>query len=202
MGYNIADNYLYASISTTPRLVRIAGNGDTTLLASLNVSSTLNCGDVDENAHYWAAASGAMWIQVDLDPASANYGTQITSGTASPAFSVIDWAYVPGGGDALWGLGYDSQSRQTNLMRFDRTVRTWTTLTNFGTIASATMGQSNAWGAVYASDDGYLYGSENNSGEIWRFPLPGATTTAAVKISNGPKSSSNDGARCIKAANV
>ncbi|KAF7532127.1 hypothetical protein G7054_g8228 [Neopestalotiopsis clavispora] len=209
MGYNFADNYLYASIGTTgARLVRIAANGDTTLLSSFNITGGLNCGDVDENAVYWGSNGGALWIEVDLRPTSANFSRQINTGTAVPPYTVIDWAYVPGGGDALWGLGFDNSLGlalgQTYLLRFDRTAHTWTRLTNFGQIANTlnTTAGTNAWGAVYASDDGYLYGSENNSGEIWRFPLPGANTTAAVKISNGPKSSSNDGARCIKAANV
>ncbi|KAI0156269.1 proline rich protein 5MeD [Pestalotiopsis sp. NC0098] len=206
MGYNYADNYLYASIGTPAKLLRIAADGSSTIVNSFNITGSLNCGDVDDEGYYWGSASGAYWTQIDLRPTSANFSRQVNNGTAVPPYSIIDFAYVPGGGDALYGLGFDSTLGlalgQTYLVRFDRTTHIWTRETNFGQIASSVNATANAWGAVYASDDGYLFGSENNSGEIWRFPLPGANTTAAVKVSNGPKSSSNDGARCIKAANV
>jgi hypothetical protein len=155
----------------------------------------------------WASSGGTSWIQLDLRPGSATFGKELDSGISTPQYTVIDWAYVPGGGDYLWGLGYDNTTdpatSPTYLMRFDRTTHVWTTLTNFGVIASSQLSPpaANAWGAVYASDGGFIYGSENNSGEIYRFPLPGNGTTA-VKISNGPKSTQNDGARCHLAASV
>ncbi|KAK8006330.1 hypothetical protein PG991_012627 [Apiospora marii] len=202
MGYNVGDNYLYGAIGTLSNtdLVRIAASGDTTILGSLNVTVTLNAGDVDENNQYWATANGKQWIQVDLKPGSATFGRTLASGTANPTYTLIDWAYVPGGGNYLWGLAYNTggltPNANTYLQRFDRTARTWSVFTDFGNIAG-----KNQWGAVYASDDGFLYGSENNSGQIWKFPLP-ANGTTAVKVSNGPSATSNDGARCIKAANV
>ncbi|KAK8130298.1 hypothetical protein PG999_002678 [Apiospora kogelbergensis] len=185
MGYNVGDNFLYGAIGqgASTNLIRIAATGDSTILGSLNVTVSLNAGDVDENNQYWATASGKQWVQVDLKPGSATFGRTLANGTASPQYSQIDWA----------GL---TASLNTYLQRFDRNTKTWTLFTDFGNIAG-----KNTWGAVYASDDGFLYGSENNSGEIWKFPLP-ANGTTAVKISNGPAASSNDGARCIKAANV
>ncbi|KAK8094605.1 hypothetical protein PG997_001290 [Apiospora hydei] len=200
MGYNVGDNFLYGAIGqgANTDLIRIAASGDSIILGSLNGTAgvNLNAGDVDENNHYWATASGKQWIQVDLKPGSPTFLRTLASGTANPTYSQIDWAYVPGGGNYLWGLAFNTGYTSTYLQRFDRTTRTWSVFTNFGNVAG-----NNQWGAVYASDDGFLYGSENTSGQIWKFPLP-VNGTAAVKISNGPAASSNDGARFIKAANV
>lgn len=44
---------------------------------------------------------------------------------------------------------------------------------------------------MYASSDGLLYGSENNSGRIFRFNVTGLTATG---LANGPVTSVNDGA--------
>lgn len=210
MGYNVADNFLYAAtFDAAPYdLIRISGTGDCVNMGSLNISFTSTCGDVDENSQYWAARDGKDWIQVDLKPGSATYGQTITKGVASPSMYVIDWAYVPKKGNYLWGVGCESDTRaSTYLMRFDRTAKSWTTVVSFGDIAGTGGTSKNTWGAVYASDDGYLYGSENNSGEIWRFPLPnngvGVPSGLPMKISTGPYSpGGNDGARCIKASNI
>lgn len=50
---------------------------------------------------------------------------------------------------------------------------------------------TNHRGAVYASSDGLLYGSENNSGRIFRFNTTALTATA---LASGPVTSVNDGA--------
>lgn len=215
LGYNVADNFLYAATfnSAPYDLIRISAAGDCINMGSLNVTVSLNCGDVDENSHYWAAASGKQWIQIDLKPGSSTYGRTLNKATASPPRTVWDWAYIPKKGNFLWSLGYDSNNRKdtggsnTYLMKFDRSLKTWTEVIKFGDIAGAGDTPRNGWGAVYASDDGFLYGSENASGEIWRFPVPnngtGLPSGSPVKVSNGPASpGGNDGARCINAANI
>ncbi|KAI1494891.1 hypothetical protein F5X96DRAFT_692256 [Biscogniauxia mediterranea] len=198
MGYNVADNFLYAAIGGAPgNLIRISATGDSEILGPLDLSTPVYAGDVDENSQFWINSAGRPWAQIDLRPGSATFGATVARGVASlPGQTVIDWAYVPGGGDALYGLGHDAFYSRTTLMRFDRAAHTWTALTDFGDIAGR-----NAWGAVYASDDGYLYGSEDTTGQIWRFPLP-ARGTRAVRISHGPASASNDGARCIRSENL
>ncbi|KAI1632951.1 hypothetical protein F4809DRAFT_655707 [Biscogniauxia mediterranea] len=198
MGYNVADNFLYAAIGGAPgNLIRISATGDSVILGSLDLGTPVYAGDVDENSQFWINSAGRPWAQIDLRPGSPMFGATVARGVASlPGQTVIDWAYVPGGGDALYGLGHDAFYSRTTLMRFDRTTHTWTALTDFGDIAGR-----NAWGAVYASDDGYLYGSEDTSGQIWRFPLP-ARGKRAVRISHGPASASNDGARCIRSENL
>jgi len=198
MGYNVADNYLYATIQNstgTANLIRIAADGGFTILQALPSTVAYNTGDVDEQSQLWASNGGQTWIKVDLLPGSPTYGQVVDTGTTVlTPFNIADWAYIPGGGDYLWGLASDPTLTITFLVRFDRTAKSWQTLTTFGNIAG-----TQTWGAVYASADGYLYASENASGEIWRFPLPG--NGSPVQISNGPPSSSNDGARCIDSVN-
>lgn len=202
MGYNVGDNYLYAAYGgSAPTLLRIAGTGDAVSLGPLNATTALNTGDVDENAQYWASAGGAQWLQIDLRPGSPTFGRAVANGTASPAGAVLDWAYVPrAGGDYLYGLAWNTL-QGTVLMQFSRATKTWAALTSYGQIVSSLLSGQRSWGAVYASDDGFLYGSENSSGEIWRFQLP-ANGTAAVKVADGIKASANDGARCIRARNL
>jgi hypothetical protein len=204
IGYNVLDNYLYGAIfygsNQTSSLLRIAANGDTSVVAPLVITGggAPTAGDVDENGQYWATVGGRFFVQVDLKPGSPTYGQTRSSGLSSLLSTVPDWAYVPGGGDALWGFAYQLIGilGTTALMRFDRTTKTWSLSTNFNYVTG-----SNTWGAVYAGNDGFLYGSENTSGEIWRFPIPGTGTnvTTPLKVANGPASGNNDGARCIKA---
>jgi hypothetical protein len=201
IGYNSLDNYLYGAIyynsNSTASLLRISANGDSSIVLPLSITGggIPSAGDVDENGQYWATVGGKFWIQVDLRPGSPTYGTTRASGLASLLNTVPDWAYVPGGGDALYGFAYTLLGLSTTLVRFDRTLKLWTIVKDFGNIAG-----SNTWGAVYTGADGYLYGSENTSGQIWRFPVPGTVNanTSPLKIANGPAYSSNDGARCIK----
>lgn len=212
MGYNVGDNYLYAAATAkVPNsLLKISASGDVVNLGSLGISFVVNSGDVDEASQYWASAGGKDWVQVDLKPGSSTYGKTVTKGTAVPVYTIVDWAYVPRGGNYLWTLGFDNSARtapggsNTYLMKFDRASKAWTTVIKFGDIAGSGDSQRNAWGAVYASDDGYLYGSENFSGEIWRFPVnaTGPPSASPVKISNGPAANGNDGARCINAVNI
>lgn len=212
MGYNIGDNFLYAAaIAKIPNtLYRISATGDITSIGTLNASYVVNTADVDEQSQYWASASGKDWIQVDLKPNSPTFGKMVTKGTATLSYIVIDWAFVPKRGNYLWALGADSVNRataggsNTYLLKFDRSTKSWTTVIKFGDIAGNGDATRNAWGAVYASDDGYLYGSENYSGEIWRFPTnaTGPPTALPMKVSNGPAANGNDGARCIGAANI
>lgn len=49
-------------------------------------------------------------------------------------------------------------------------------------------------GAVYGIDTGILYASDNGSGEIWSFPVNGSDV---AKVTDEPRSGSNDGARCV-----
>ncbi|KAG6360911.1 hypothetical protein INS49_011979 [Diaporthe citri] len=164
MGYNIGDNFLYAAATAKipNSLLRISASGDVVNMGSLGTSYVVNSGDVDEYSQYWASAGGKDWVQVDLKPSSSTYGKTVAKGTAAPAYTIVDWAYVPRGGNYLWTLGFDSLTRtalggsNTYLLKFDRAAKSWTTVAKFGDIAGSGDTQRNAWGAVYASDDGYF----------------------------------------------
>ncbi|GKU18142.1 unnamed protein product [Fusarium langsethiae] len=115
-------------------------------------------------------------------PGSATYGKIIMSGTATTTLKAADWAFVPGGGDFMYSV--------------IRTSYTWQTVKSYGAVAG-----NNVWGALYASGDGSLYGSENTSGQIFQFPV--APTVGSPRfIATGPVSSWNDGARCIDSQNL
>jgi hypothetical protein len=193
VGYNRFDNYLYGMYqdSTGTQLIRIGGDGSSTLLAARTSDRNINMGDIDNQGRLWLSNNGAAWWTIDLMPGSSTYGKIIMSGTATTTLKAADWAFVPGGGDFMYSVMYDSAGLTSTLCRFSRTTYTWQTVKAYGNIAG-----SNVWGAAYANGDGSLYGSENSSGQIWQFPI--APTVGNPKfIATGPVSSWNDGARCI-----
>jgi hypothetical protein len=193
VGYNRFDNYLYGMYqdSTGTQLIRIGGDGSSTLLAARTSDRNINMGDIDNQGRLWLSNNGAAWWTIDLMPGSSTYGKIIMSGTATTTLKAADWAFVPGGGDFMYSVMYDSAGLTSTLCRFSRTTYTWQTVKAYGNIAG-----SNVWGAAYANGDGSLYGSENSSGQIWQFPI--APTVGNPKfIATGPVSSWNDGARCL-----
>lgn len=215
MGYNVLDNYVYAVAGAAApggSLLRIAANGDAQALGAPGLTAAVNVGDVDEAGYLWVAADGKQWWQVDVRPGSATFGQAVASGTAAPAYPILDWAYAPNAALAaagqstccLYALGYDDPLNlglikyNTYLLQFNRGTKAWTTLTNYGNLAGTILGGKSVWGALYAADDGFLYSSENNSGELWRFPLSTAGGAKPQKMATGP-AANNDGARCLKA---
>ncbi|ROV95646.1 hypothetical protein VSDG_05286 [Cytospora chrysosperma] len=200
IGYNIIDNYIYGAIGEAPtsNLIKISSNTTSIIGPPLNVSQSLKIGDVDNRGQYWGLASttgNTYWVKIDLQPLSANYTKTILSGSSPLNYTIFDWAYSPGGGNALWSIGTKSSFLGATLLRFDLDNQTWSTSTFYGRLGPT----SDVFGALYTAEGGYLYGSENNSGYIFKFPLPGYGTVA-TKISEGPKSGSNDGARCYNQA--
>ncbi|RGP79636.1 hypothetical protein FLONG3_2384, partial [Fusarium longipes] len=193
VGYNRFDNYLYGMYqdSTGTQLIQIGGDGSSTLLAARTSDRNINMGDIDNQGRLWLSNNGGAWWTIDLMPGSSTYGKIIMSGTAVTTLKAADWAFVPGGGDYMYSVMYDSTGLTSTLCRFSRTTYTWQTVKAYGNIAG-----TNVWGAVYANGDGSLYGSENSSGQIWQFPI--APTVGTPKfIATGPVSSWNDGARCL-----
>ena len=191
MGYNIFDNLLYAvAYKSPPQIVQIGAQGQITYVRELPVQSgrAYSTGDVDEQGNFWVTSFGRGWVEVRLSDL-----TIIASGTAIAPCNVIDWAYVPGGGDYLYGLGQDTVTPyNTWLLRFDRTTHAWTTVLSYGNLGIV----SAAWGAVYATADGFLYATENISGGLYRFALGGAVTHIST---TSPPGNSIDGAHCILA---
>ena len=195
VGYNRYDDFIYGmhqdtGSGTGSQLIRIAANGAYEMLpARVEKNKNIVVGDIDNQGRFWISDYGRAWWQIDLRPGSATFGTIVQSGTATLTNNIADWSYVPGGGDYLYALSYTTTT--TTLVRFSRSSKTWETLKAFGNVSG-----QNLWGALYSAKDGNMYGSENTGGEIWKFPIAPTIKTPS-KLSAGPKSSQNDGARCI-----
>lgn len=185
---NALDNTLYGvqNTSPAPRIIRIGADGTVVGARTLPVApGAYNTGDVDENGEFWIAYQGKNWVHLRLSDQ-----TIIDSGTATLSLSIFDWAYVPGGGNFLYAIAVDG-SGQTFLYRFNRTSHTWAQVgAGYGAIYPA----NGVVGAVYASQDGFLYGSENTQGKTYKFTLDGNTSSFVIQ---GPTATSNDGAHCI-----
>ncbi|KAI8687235.1 hypothetical protein NCS56_00295800 [Fusarium sp. Ph1] len=196
IGYNRYDDYIYGMVmdDTGSQLIRIGADGGWTLLSARVSNRNVIMGDIDNQGRYWFSDAGRPWWAIDLYPGSSTYGKIILSGTATHDDGMADWAFVPGGGDYMYAIQYTSTS--STLTRFSRTSYTWQTLKAYGNITG-----NNVWGALYAAADGNLYGSENTSGNIYKFPI--APTIGTPKfLAAGPVSSWNDGARCIDSESI
>lgn len=186
LGFNIKENFLYGTQGKT--LVRILGDGTTEKVIDLPV--TPNIGDFDDQGNYYYSATGTSWGRVDLDPASPTYGTLVETGTSTlgnvPTPS--DWAYTPAAPGYFYGVGVQRGGIPT-LVRWSVTTHKWETV-------YTTKGlKAQAFGGVASTSDGIIYGSDNASGGIFRFPIDDAN--AAKKVATGPANSSNDGTRCF-----
>ncbi|KAI6782670.1 uncharacterized protein J7T54_000813, partial [Emericellopsis cladophorae] len=83
-------------------------------------------------------------------------------------YKVADWAFVPGGGEFLSGLLYRVET--TALGRWSTIINEWDIVQDCG-VVTGTGTDADIWGAVYSAANGFLYTSENDSGQIWRFPV-------------------------------
>jgi hypothetical protein len=190
IGYNIKDNLIYGSQDSTLTIIRIAADGTSSTVAGVSAPPpSSNVGDIDSNGHYWVSSAGKAWAEIDLDPSSPTYGQTLANGTAAPfGLGVADWVYIPIAGDYLYAVGSNSTSGGASMIRFDMATYAWQKVANYPNLPV------NGFGAIYGMNNGTLYASDNTSGEIWQFPISGA---APFKLSQGPASGNNDGARCV-----
>jgi uncharacterized repeat protein (TIGR01451 family) len=100
-----------------------------------------------------------------------------------------DWAWING---FLYMIGVDATNK-AHLLRIDPTTGTEVDLTPAGML---TVPAGAGFGAVYADASGYLYGSDNNSGNLYRI---NPTTHQMIPLPTATSASSNDGARCANA---
>ncbi|KAI7459907.1 hypothetical protein KC351_g17508 [Hortaea werneckii] len=204
MGYNRCDGLIYAT-DQEAHLVRFGLDLNPQRLYD-QTFFRYQTGEVDNDCQYWAIRTAdndvARWIHVDVNQASPVYGSIVGQGElAVPQYFYADWAYVPGAGSYLWSVGIDQPTANAYLYRFDQATLTSIIVASFGDIGLAPFipdpasGYRLNFGAVYASADGYLYGSENISGNVYRF-----TVTEPYNwqfLVRGPGTVQNDGARCI-----
>lgn len=192
IGYNVKDNFVYGWDDTQDTLVRIHNDHtaeNLTISGYSGPTSGIIIGDVDDNGHYWWIGGGD-WFQADLTTGTP---TLLNSGSAAGITGTAgaDWAFIPGT-NALWRIMDNQPTDSVSLWSFDRTSHGWT---DHGVLAGIT-GTDRVMGAFYADGNGFLYGSSNPTGRIWRANTSAVT---AALFATGPASSSNDGARCASA---
>ncbi|KAK1999811.1 proline rich protein 5MeD, partial [Colletotrichum falcatum] len=215
IGYNAREDYIYgvSQGNSSPygfKVVRILANGTTQDVAAITkfsatAGSPFNSGDVDDAGQYWISTGGNDFYQYNLNPATAGYGTLVSSGLISGGtggYVIGDWTFVPGvGGGDLWSVGV--KNFESYLLNWDRATRVFTVVRNLGNLTKTptTSGSTPAfWGASYATTDGFLFAFENNSGQVWRISIDGSV--AIQRVANAPVSSQNDGARCVDSGNI
>ncbi len=194
IAHNPLDSFIYGWDLTSDRLVRIASDGTVTLLSVAGVSSGARLtGDIDPNGHYWLTGGGGSgsWKQIDIATLTVLNTGPIEGGGVSNFRGGADWAYVPGGGDALYRVMRNVSGSEAFLFRFDLITHQHANLGSLGDL-----GAPNSIGAVYSAPDGFLYASNNANGVIYRIDLDAVTAT---EFAPGPESGTNDGARCFSA---
>jgi hypothetical protein len=191
IGYNVLDNFIYGTQGSTSTIIRIAADGTSSTVAGADSPPPAsNVGDIDGNGMYWVSASGGKWSQIDLFPGSATYGKTVSKGTATPlGLQIADWVYIPIAGEYLYSVGLNSTSSGVSMIRFSMASKAWEKVANYPTLKSVS-----TLGAQYGMNNGTLWASDNKSGDIWQFPIDGSSP---FKVSKGPSSASNDGARCV-----
>ena len=195
VGYNTLDNYMYGWDNTNNQLVQVASDGTLIPLgvpAGVDTSVVYNVGDFDSSGHYWMMNSATgQWYEIDLAPGSATYGQVLKSGTVTTPTTVTqmpsDWAFING---AFYGMA-TTTSGPADLVQFNPNTGV---ATDLGPIAGVP--GTDIYGAAYASPGGYLWVSDNVTGEIYRVTVAAKT---AIAVAPGPPSGNNDGARCATA---
>jgi fimbrial isopeptide formation D2 family protein/uncharacterized repeat protein (TIGR01451 family) len=190
-GYNVLDGYIYGYTTTTEpfEMVRVGPDGAVQSLGPIpGVAGAFHIGDVDLDGHYWLS-NGTTWYEVDLVPDSPTYRTVLDSGPVTGLAAGVtggaDWAYVPGGGDYLYGV-FTGADGNGVLYGFNMVTEEYESFGSLGVPISPV-------GAVYADADGFLYSSSNADGRIFRIDVADVTATL---FAQGPGSAQNDGARC------
>jgi uncharacterized repeat protein (TIGR01451 family) len=188
VGYNTLDNYFYGWDVNAEQIVRIGNDLTIEPVPTPPTAELSVIGDFDEEGHYWMV-SGETYREIDYAPGSPNYGEVLKEGTAALPAGIsghADWAWIKG---SLYVFGNDAGG-QLHLLRFDPTTGVYVDEGGLGIQANG------AIGAVYTDASGYLYGSENADGFIYRVD---PKTLKTIKVANGPTSVGNDGARCALA---
>lgn len=203
VGFNMVDGFYYGmmedNVTEEWQLVRVHSDGSVDELGVATgpggtVDPTANgypIGEVDPSSHYWLSTF-ATWYEIDLTTPTP---TVLASGPVTPPAPLdsigADWSWIDG---ALYTVGQNVGGSNASLVRFDPVTHAFT---NLGAVPVPGGGV----GATFADASGYLYASQNRT--------PGTTnstlyridpkTLQTIKVSTGPESPGNDGARCVAA---
>ncbi|KAL3952811.1 hypothetical protein ACCO45_012754 [Purpureocillium lilacinum] len=204
IGYHPAENIIYGVIQTSTgdsNLIAIRADGSSSILDTVPHAMggrryNLNVGEITDTGQFYFGTGGKVWWRMDLaDPKSDTYRTIVESGTSDSDYAINDWVQVPGTqGSYFYSVGEDTSISPTEsiLMKWSTSDHTWTIVRRMGHISG-----KDHWGALYADSNGNMYGSENNSGDIYQFPITAIEAGGTpVFLTAGTPSSRNDGARC------
>jgi LruC domain-containing protein len=200
LGFNQTDRYLYGFNTTHLQMVRMGEDFkvETLNLSGLPADTTFFVGDVAEHSYY-LYRKGVGLYKVDLSPLDQSVDALLNAVliTSDSSIRLTDFAFHPNN-NKLYGVDNSSGI----LFQIDPD--------SGATITMGDTGETGTFGAMYFDVNGYFYLSRNQDGQIYRIDLStltSLTTTKeltsldvnAVKFSDGPSSSQNDGARCASA---
>ena len=195
VAYNEADGLFWgARLSSsgggTIEIVRIDPSTWTVVgsTAAANSANILSGAYDPVNKWYVARRVGSTHriLVYEADPASANYGNLLSINSYDVDNGVVpDIAY-----NAVDGLMYGISSNTNTLRRYDVVAKTDVEV---GNIVGLPAG---SYGAVYSTNDGKFYFSNNGTGNIYMVSMA-VNQLSATLFSAGPAAAQNDGAKSI-----
>ncbi|PHH72993.1 hypothetical protein CDD80_4114 [Ophiocordyceps camponoti-rufipedis] len=172
--YNPTDQNLYGVDFN--RVVRILPSGEIQPIAELRTLKgkdfVPNMGAIDSRGQYWLSIYGREYITIDLNPGSLFPGAILNRGVSTFPSQLArwsfptGWAWSPWDMQAVYGMGYDYQSRRTVLFRWQSRTGRWEVFSEADTGIHGDL-----FGAVVATRDGIIYGMDDNTGDIVRFNI-------------------------------
>ena len=187
LGFDSANNYLYAIVTGSKKLLKIDASGATTstTIPGFSVPGTFpNAGGFDASGNYWVTSGGSnQAYEIDVTTSSIDAGSPVT---LSQTFEPNDWTYTQG---YFWGLDGTTMYR---VQLPSGTVHTF-----------SVPGVSNGtYGAAWTFGNGDLGFSNNQTGTVYEISLSGASSSSpsATRVAtyHGPVADLiNDGSSCI-----
>lgn len=193
VGYNPADGFIWASLSTPEKTIAKIGKNfqvETFYIDELPTSGRY-VGDVSADGIYYLKGGGTAYYKIDLNPESADYTKFISNESLSKNISVHDWAF-----NAVDGNLYTVEKKTNHLYRINPSTSEVIDLGEVPILAGLTY----TYGAVYFDVSGRFYISANQTGTVYVIQNVQTLAVGGQMDSNlfayGPSSSQNDGARC------
>ncbi len=189
LGYDPANNYLYAVVLGTSTLVQIDSTGAVTSLGSISgytaVSNAPSNGAFDGSNNFWITAGNGATKAYEINVTSSPPAVIATLNLSS-AWQPIDFTYANG---FMWGMD------GTTIYRLNLTSGA------VSTYAAPSAVKNGNFGAAWTFSNTNLGFSNNQTGAIYQIAVTTPSTTPGFSvISNytGPVAgSSNDGAACV-----
>ncbi|RFU32987.1 hypothetical protein B7463_g3345, partial [Scytalidium lignicola] len=140
LAHNSLDNYIYAYQTGNRSLLRVFSDDSSEQITEAAAPPHVNLGDIDLNGRYWIANNGWNWWQYDLYPGSPYLRTSHAKSHRH--------------------LAQNHTSGGSTLIGFNLTTLRWENVANYPKV------RANPWGAQYGMNNGTIYASDNDGGEI------------------------------------